>query len=425
MEYSSYLLDLAWSFPQHAPAIYSVFSRTHAFVSSLSPDVRSRIQRTASTAVSLASSATRKGRSIYSAIMEFPKTPDEKWVQPSRVILSPLARIVLLWMPVVQEWEGTTTDLGEKGALYVLEEGHVYGLGAPALHAVLYLKMGKLVRFSVDPVHFRIPAWKHLLQYFGAVPGDAKVPLLLSAGYHVVTYSAPGLPFAAWALETGVPVVPAAALGINDMLPVRALIPVRLVHTTASRISAVVPRFLNPLPASLTSNAIRDAAVPVVLPSSWERQYIRFSTPIRTQGPALKLLAMEEAVSGHQAHRSAPLQLQDLVARRTRRSIALNAAYLEELRSEDPKRYVLSPLYRVTGVVRGGGTLIRRASARGLRAAAMLVEPQATPEKQELAAEGFVPAVTPTPPPEYFPVTITSFTIDDDVLSGEEWFDCE
>ncbi|KAJ3149284.1 hypothetical protein HDU86_007007 [Geranomyces michiganensis] len=422
MEYSSYLLDLAWSFPQHAPAIYSVFARTHAFVSSLSPDVRSRITWAASTAGSLAAAATRKSVDVYSAVMAFPSTPPHEWAAPSRLVLSPLARLILLWMPVVQEWEGSTADLGEKGALFVLEDRHVYGLDTPALQATIYMKTGKLVRFSVSPVHFRIPVWKHVLQYFGAVSGDTVTPMLLSAGYYVVSDSVADSRFAAWALETGAAVVPLAALGVNDMFPVRAHIPIRIVHTAASRTSAVVPRFVNPLPVWLTSDAVRDAKVPVVLPRSWERQYMRFSTPIRTSGPGLKLLALEEAVSNH---RLAPLQLQDLIARRARSKIALNAAYLSELRNEDPKRYVLSPLYRVTGVVRGGEKLIRRASARGLRVAASLLEPPVAADKQELA-EGFGPVVaTPTPPPEYFPVTITSFTINDDALSGEEWFDCE
>ncbi|TPX62918.1 hypothetical protein PhCBS80983_g00033 [Powellomyces hirtus] len=460
MEYSSYLFDLAWKFPKAAPILWQSYKRCNEFVSSLSPDVRGRIGRCRDLAIDVVGMASRKTRSMYTTAMSLPRTPHDEWQQPSRLILSPLSRLILLWQPVVQEWEAEVGKDPSEKVVFVGNK-YIYGLDLPALHSVIYLKTGKLVRFTVDPIHFQIPLWKHFLQYFGAVPlSPTVIPDLMEAGYMLVWFpdlpmsgSEPGcltgqeMEFGMWALDHGYSVLPVATMGMADMLPIKYHIPLHPVHRAAALISAILPKFLNPIPQRLTTEAFRDSMIPIVLPRSYQRQYMRFSTPMRTTGPSRKLLEVDCIHSSRFRNSSSPLRQRPLsstadtlitqldiastLASRTFRAMDMNALYLEELRLEDPRRYVLSPLYSCvhaisrafSGVnhgVKGSERLVRRQSARALRAVAGWVD-VVTKEMQSPPP----PTDNPPPPPEYFPVNIKSVVSDDEAMSDGEWYDCE
>ncbi|KAJ3019180.1 hypothetical protein HKX48_002314 [Thoreauomyces humboldtii] len=452
MEYGTHLLSLAWKFPSAAPYVYNAYTTVNSFVSSLSPDVRGRVIRCKDLAVGVVSSAASLSYAAYEGVLAYPATPPDEWRQPTGILLHPLASLVLLVYPVVQEWEADPTALttigAEKGECRLLFVGnrHVYGLDIPALHSIIYKKTGKLPRFAVDPIHFKLPVWKHLLQYLGAVPSDPLVyPSLMLAGYPVIctvstdpstTEDPADVAFAQWALENGYAAVPLATLGMDDMYPIRYNLPLRPVHRITSLVTAILPSSLNPIPSAWTSDSVRDATLPVCLPHSYERQYVRFASPLRTDTPAARKLLEIEALHSyhHQAvqppgHRAQPPPanlIPNHLATRTLRAVDTTAMYLSEVRSSDPRRHVLAPLYNCVGWLRrtvggvgsgvgGGGRLIRKGSARTLRAVAGWVDigvvgdgPDRILEVRELEEIDVNTDVhnEEDVPPEYVPVVI-------------------
>ncbi|KNC98425.1 uncharacterized protein SPPG_06129 [Spizellomyces punctatus DAOM BR117] len=425
MDITSHMLSLAWKFPRAAGYVIQAHRKCSAWVASLSPDVRKRIRGVLRGVGGAAVSVSRFTENVYIHVISYPNTPPTKWSQPSRFILVPLAHLILFFQPVVADWEG---DIKDGKVLFVANKS-VWGLEMPAMHSVIYLKTGKLVRFQIDPLHFKLPLWKHVLEYFGAVPFSPSIyPELMGAGYTMVWFPsseisdsgtegdiahmypidtgdgsavAPGAEFAVWALDSGYAIVPVANIGMSDMLPVRFHVSLEPIYTASNVVSRILPSSLSSLLPH--SSPHKKPTLPIVLPRSYERQYMRFASPARTDGPFRKLLESEYEVTqsprvrrtGRPSISVSTPRLATTLSTRTLYAIDTNLLYLRELRDADPRRHVLAPVWNVgrrlgqcvLGMekkMKGSEKLVRRHSAKALRAMAGWVDIEdegANPEK--------------------------------------------
>ena len=118
----------------------------------------------------------------------------------------------------------------------------IYGLiDIPMLGLEVYEQTGRSVRGLGDHNHFAIPVWRDLLQSIGAVRGTREVcSRLFEAGEAVLVFPGGGrevmkhkderyrlvwkerIGFARLAIQHGVPIVPFASVGVEDMFEIVA-----------------------------------------------------------------------------------------------------------------------------------------------------------------------------------------------------------
>ncbi len=276
-------------------------------------------------------------------------TPDDETTfEPSLVaeldrVLKPLKGLL---SPVAFGLE----HVPREGAVLLAGNHTIYGLlDIPMLGLEVYEQTGRVVRGLGDHNHFAIPVWRDFLHGIGAVRGTREnCARLLEAGEAVLVFPGGGrevfkhkgekyrlvwkerVGFARLAIQHGVPIVPFASVGVEDMFeividaddllrsPVGGLI--RALGITEQpwfRHGEIVP----PL-----ARGTGPGGVPRL-----ERQYFLFGEPIPT-----------ERFGGRHDDRDACLELRSEVQGVIERGLAM----LQEVRASDPERYPVQRLLR-------------------------------------------------------------------------------
>jgi 1-acyl-sn-glycerol-3-phosphate acyltransferase len=259
-----------------------------------------------------------------------------RWLAPLRALLSP----VVLGLEHVPR----------AGAVLLVGNHTVYGiLDIPMLGLEVYAATGRLVRGLGDHNHFAVPLWRDLLKRLGAVRGTRENCVqLFEAGEPVLVYPGGGrevmkhkgekykliwkerVGFARLAIQHGVPIVPFAAVGVEDMFeivadaddllhsPVGALL--RALGITEQgwfRHGEIVPPLVR-------------GRGPAGLPRI-ERQYFLFGPPLDTRRYA-----------GRHEDSDACYALRKEV----QRAVETEIGTLLEVQAHDPERYPLQRLLR-------------------------------------------------------------------------------
>jgi 1-acyl-sn-glycerol-3-phosphate acyltransferase len=258
-------------------------------------------------------------------------------------IAAPLRRLL---SPVAIGMEHVPRD----GAVLLTGNHTVYGLlDIPMLALELAEKTGRLVRGLGDHNHFALPIWRDVLHRLGAVRGTRdNCARLFERGEAVLVFPGGGrevmkhkgekykliwkerVGFARLAIEHGVPIVPFASVGVEDMFeivadaedilrsPVGELLRVLGVTTQPwFRHGEIIP-------------PLTRGAGPAGLPRL-ERQYFLFGPPIETR-----------QLRGRHEDPGACLALR----REVQAAVEMQIADLLAVQAADPERYPLQRLLR-------------------------------------------------------------------------------
>jgi hypothetical protein len=243
-----------------------------------------------------------------------------------------------------------TEHVPRSGPVLLAGNHTVYGLvDIPMLGLEIYEKTGRAVRGLADHNHFAVPVWRDLLRRIGAVRGTRELcGRLFEAGEAVLVFPGGGrevmkhkneryrliwkerIGFARLAIRYGVPIVPFASVGVEDMFEIVAdaddilrspvgdlLRALGITEQPWFRHGEVIPplargRGLGPLPRL-------------------ERQYFLFGAPIETGRYA-----------GRHEDREACLALRGEV----QAAVEAQIGHLLEVREADPERYPIQRLLR-------------------------------------------------------------------------------
>ena len=245
-----------------------------------------------------------------------------------------------------------------EGAVLLTGNHTVYGLiDIPMLALELYDQTGRLVRGLGDHNHFAMPIWRDVLHRLGAVRGTREnCAQLFARGEAVLVFPGGGrevmkhkhekykliwkerVGFARLAIEYGVPIVPFASVGVEDMFeivadaedilrsPVGELL--RVLGVTAQpwfRHGEILP-------------PLARGAGPAGLPRI-ERQYFLFGPPIDTQ-----------RFAGRHEDPEACLALR----REVQAAVETQIGDLRAVQAADPERYPIQRLLRRIAARLGG-----------------------------------------------------------------------
>ena len=133
---------------------------------------------------------------IYPTIMSWGSREIDQYRQPNGFVLGFFAFWLLFWFPVEEEWQvravpSQSQSIGDhssaadsstlsqsrkerENSIYIGNQ-QLYGLGTISLVCSIYRHTKQLPRTLVPPFHFKIPFWKHLIEYFGAVPDSSSL----------------------------------------------------------------------------------------------------------------------------------------------------------------------------------------------------------------------------------------------------------
>jgi 1-acyl-sn-glycerol-3-phosphate acyltransferase len=237
-----------------------------------------------------------------------------------------------------------------EGAVLLAGNHTIYGLlDIPMLGLEIYEKTGRAVRGLGDHNHFALPIWRDLLRRIGAVRGTREnCARLLEAGEAVLVFPGGGrevmkhkgekyrlvwkerVGFARLAIEHGVPIVPFASVGVEDMFEIVVDADDVLASPLGSLLRALgiteKPWFRHGEILPPISRGTGPAGLPRL-----ERQYFLFGAPIWTA-----------RFAGDHEDPEACLALRREVQAAVERGIA----QLQQVRSGDPERYPLQRLLR-------------------------------------------------------------------------------
>jgi 1-acyl-sn-glycerol-3-phosphate acyltransferase len=237
-----------------------------------------------------------------------------------------------------------------EGAVLLAGNHTIYGLlDIPMLGLEIYEKTGRAVRGLGDYNHFALPIWRDLLRRIGAVRGTREnCARLLEAGEAVLVFPGGGrevmkhkgekyrlvwkerVGFARLAIEYGVPIVPFASVGVEDMFEIVVDADDVLASPLGSLLRALgiteKPWFRHGEILPPISRGTGPAGLPRL-----ERQYFLFGAPIWTA-----------RFAGDHEDPEACLALRREVQAAVERGIA----QLQQVRSGDPERYPLQRLLR-------------------------------------------------------------------------------
>jgi 1-acyl-sn-glycerol-3-phosphate acyltransferase len=257
-------------------------------------------------------------------------------IQPLKRLLSPVAI--------------GTDHIPREGPVLLIGNHTIYGMvDIPMLGLEIYEKTGRTVRGLADHNHFALPIWRDLLRQIGAVRGTREVcGRLLESGEAVLVFPGGGrevmkhkheryrliwkerIGFARMAIEYGVPIVPFASVGVEDMF--------EIVIDAEDILRSPVGDLLRAL--GITDQPwfrhgevippIARGQGPGALPRL-ERQYFLFGEPITTRSYA-----------GRHEDRDACFELRE----RVKTVIENQIQVLREVREGDPERYPVQRIMR-------------------------------------------------------------------------------
>ncbi len=260
----------------------------------------------------------------------------DEWMQPLKRLMSPVS-IGLEHLP-------------REGAVLLTGNHTIYGLlDIPMLGLEVWEKTGRAVRGLGDHIHFKLPVWRDLLQSIGAVRGTREIcGRLFEMGEVVLVFPGGGrevmkhkheqyqlvwkerVGFARMAIQHGVPIVPFASVGVEDMFDVVLDADDLMQSPVGSLLRALG---IEEQPWFRHGEIIPPVAVghglgPV---PRLERQYFLFGAPIDTTPWA-----------GRHDDRDACIEVRD----RVKGAIELQIEHLREVRAADPERYPVQRLLR-------------------------------------------------------------------------------
>ncbi|MBW2243696.1 MAG: acyltransferase family protein [Deltaproteobacteria bacterium] len=191
-------------------------------------------------------------------------------------------------------------DVPRTGPVLFVGNHTIYGMiDVPMLGLEIYEKTGRPVRGLADHLHFSIPGWRNALVSMGAVRGTREnCARLFEDGEQVLVFPGGGrevtrrkgeayqliwkerIGFARLAIEHGVPIVPFASVGVDDMFEILA--------DANDLMDSPIGSLLERLGVTEKSWWFRGGEM--IPPISWgsgpaglprlERQYFHFSAPI-------------------------------------------------------------------------------------------------------------------------------------------------
>ncbi|MBW2387467.1 MAG: acyltransferase family protein [Deltaproteobacteria bacterium] len=152
----------------------------------------------------------------------------DRRIQPLKRLLSPVSL--------------GTENVPREGRVLLTGNHSIYGLiDIPMLGLEIYEKTGRRVRGLADHIHFAMPIWRDLLRGIGAVRGTRELcARLFEAEEAVLVFPGGGrevmkhkherykliwkerIGFARLAIQYGVPIVPFASVGVEDMFEIVA-----------------------------------------------------------------------------------------------------------------------------------------------------------------------------------------------------------
>ncbi|MDJ0786144.1 MAG: lysophospholipid acyltransferase family protein [Myxococcota bacterium] len=230
-----------------------------------------------------------------------------------------------------------------EGAVLLAGNHTIYGLiDIPMLGLEIYEQTGRVVRGLGDHNHFELPVWRELLTRIGAVRGtrdncrrlfaDGEAVLVFPGGgrevmkhkgekYKLVWKERIG--FASLAIEHGVPIVPFASVGVEDMFEI-LLDADEILHSPLGKLADALgisdqPWFRHGEIIPPLARGTGPAGLPRL-----QRQYFDFSAPIDTT-----------RFAGLHQDRAACFALRGEV----QTAIQAGIARLSEVRDADPERY--------------------------------------------------------------------------------------
>jgi 1-acyl-sn-glycerol-3-phosphate acyltransferase len=213
----------------------------------------------------------------------------------------------------------------------------------------IYEKTGRTVRGLGDHNHFAVPVWRDLLRRIGAVRGTREIcARLFESGEAVLVFPGGGrevmkrkheryqliwkerIGFARLAIQYGVPIVPFASVGVEDMF--------EIVFDADDILRSPVGDLLRALGITEQPWFRHGEMIPPITRGSalgllprLERQYFLFGEPIPTDGYA-----------GLHEDRDACFALREQV----KTAIENQIQALREVREADPERYPIQRLLR-------------------------------------------------------------------------------
>jgi hypothetical protein len=260
----------------------------------------------------------------------------DRFVAPLKRLLSPVA-IGLEHVP-------------RQGAVLLAGNHTIYGvLDIPMLALEVYEKTGRVVRGLGDHNHFALPVWRDLLTRLGAVRGTREnCGRLFEAGEAVLVFPGGGrevfkhkgekyklvwkerVGFARLAIQYGVPIVPFASVGVEDMfeiiLDADDLLGSPVGHLLRSLGITERPWFRHGEIVPPLARGTGPGGLPRI-----ERQYFLFDAPIPT-----------DPFRGRHEGPEVCFALRTQVKSAVERSIQR----LREVREADPERYPVQRLLR-------------------------------------------------------------------------------
>jgi 1-acyl-sn-glycerol-3-phosphate acyltransferase len=232
-------------------------------------------------------------------------------------------------------------NVPREGAVLLVGNHSIYGLiDPPLMVAEIYTQRGRFVRSLAEHAHYRLPGWRDLLQRGGAVRGTRdNTRALFAAGEAVLVFPGGGREvakrkdekyqllwkertgFARMAIEAGAPIVPFAAVGIEDEFDIVVDADHGLLRPLRRAVESVGGRWDLAWP-------LGRFAGPLGLPKG-ERFYYWFGEPVDTTKWA-----------GRDDDTVALAECRDAV----REAVYAGIEFLHEQRAADPHRYLIARL---------------------------------------------------------------------------------
>ncbi|KAJ1553169.1 hypothetical protein HK405_008745 [Cladochytrium tenue] len=170
------LVQLAMRFPDAARALWDASAKVQAYLAGLSPEIRAQVFSAVSWTASFLFSCATIFFQVYHLFMALPGATPDQWTPPPDFVTKSLATVLLWLMPLKDSWDSVLED-------HFRPDDAMESL---SLVSAIYLKTGLLPRRYTDVYHFKIPIWKHLIEYFGAIPATPQILSAVMATGHPV-----------------------------------------------------------------------------------------------------------------------------------------------------------------------------------------------------------------------------------------------